>query len=51
MYSKYLFPNFQKNFAFLKVFLTKCFYRNDAVSLKLTVPLSVGGFKGNCGGL
>ena len=51
MYSKYLFQNFQKTFAFLKEFLKKCFYRNDTSSLNLTVSFSVGGFKTNCWGL
>ena len=34
-----------------KCFLKKCFHRNDAGSLKLTVLIYVGGFKGYCWGL
>ena len=37
--------NFQKTSVFLKVFLKKCFHRNNAGSLKLTVAFSVGGFQ------
>ena len=48
MSSKYFFKNFQKTFVFLKVFWKKCFYRNDAGSLKLTVLFTVKGIKANC---
>ena len=50
MHSKYLFLNIQKTFVFLKVSLKKCFYRNDAGSLKPKTNFVIfrGGFKANC---